>query len=49
MSLHRMRFYRYEVGCPKAFRVVLNRYSWRVIGLAFVVGRYAYCVKWANA
>ncbi|NUQ88155.1 MAG: hypothetical protein HOQ43_06795 [Glycomyces artemisiae] len=48
---HRPRFYRYRVA-DVGFRIVRNRYAnsrsaaW--IGQAVVIGRYAYCVKWAN-
>lgn len=40
--------YRYKVANP-GLRLVLNRYGWKVIGIALVVGRFAYCVKWARA
>lgn len=54
---HRPRFYRYRVADP-GIRMVRNIYpsspaethvgtAW--IGLGLVLGRYAYCVKWANA
>jgi hypothetical protein len=55
---HRPRFYRYEVAAP-GFRLHRNVYpvapprqsdvgtAW--IGLCLVMGRYAYCVKWAHA
>ncbi len=55
---HLPRFYRYEVAHP-GFRLHRNVYpcaprrqsdigtAW--IGLCLVVGRYAYCVKWAHA
>lgn len=49
---HRPELYRYEVSTVVRRRVPrlgLNRYGWQVIGLALIVGRYAYCVKWANA
>lgn len=39
--------YRYLVAFP-GYRVGLNRYGWKVIGLYAKVGRYAYCVKWAG-
>lgn len=49
VAYHWPRFYRYRVadhGC----RVTWNRYAGSVpIGLAVVVGRYAYCLKWAQA
>lgn len=47
--LHRPAFYRYEVAYPTRFRARLNHYGWWVIGIAVVVGKYAYCVKWARA
>lgn len=55
---HRPRFYRYRVGGP-GFRIVRNVYPWSPpsrgdthvgtawIGQAIVIGRYAYCVRWA--
>lgn len=53
---HWPRFYRYHVA-DRGLRMMKNRYpsgpertkgsAW--IGLAVVVGRYAYCVKWAGA
>lgn len=45
---HRVRLYRYRVADP-GFRLAGNRYGSALIGAALVVGRYAYCVKWANA
>lgn len=49
---HRPRLYRYRVAHP-GLRLARNRYEGQygaaTIGLAIVVGRYAYCVKWANA
>lgn len=45
---HRPRMYRYEVAY-RGFRLMRNRYGSAWIGLALVAGRYAYCVKWANA
>jgi hypothetical protein len=49
---HRPKFYRYKVGEP-GFRALWNRYantsSSATIGIAVVIGRNAYCVKWANA
>lgn len=49
---HRPKFYRYKVADP-GLRITRNRYANQftgvTIGLAFVIGRYAYCVKWANA
>ena len=45
-------FYRYRVAEP-GLRIRRNRYSGRdgaaTIGLALVIGAYAYCVKWADA
>lgn len=45
---HRPRAYRYRAADP-GLRIVLNRYPGAVIGVAMVAGRYAYCVKWADA
>jgi hypothetical protein len=45
---HWPTFYRYRVGL-RGLRVTPNRYGHAVIGLALVAGRYAYCVKWADA
>jgi hypothetical protein len=45
---HRPRFYRYRLADP-GLRVALNRYGTLVIGIAFVIGRHAWCVKWAKA
>lgn len=49
---HRPKFYRYKVGEP-GFHAAWNRYSNETssatIGWAVVVGKYAYCVKWAHA
>lgn len=46
------RFYRYRVA-HSGLRLTRNRYKGQLgsatIGLALVVGRYAYCVKWADA
>lgn len=50
--LHGRWAYRYEVAHPARHgvpRLVVNRYGWKVIGIAVVVGRYAYCLKWAAA
>ena len=51
-SYHRPRFYRYRIADP-GFRLMRNRYTGlygaATIGLALAVGRYAYCVKWADA
>lgn len=46
---HCPRIYRYEVSrsVRRAIpRARLNRYGWDVIGVAVVVGRFAYCLKW---
>jgi len=48
LAWHWPKFYRYEVADP-GFRAMLNRYPGVVIGIAFVAGRYAYCVKWGWA
>ena len=49
---HPPAFYRYRVADP-GLRIRRNRYSGRdgaaTIGVAAVVGAYAYCVKWADA
>lgn len=49
---HRPRVYRYRVADP-GLRMMRNRYTGRdgsaTIGLAVTVGRYAYCIKWADA
>lgn len=55
-KLHRPRFYRYGVADRRVFHPVLNTYSGmvcrggrkNVIGAGVVLGRYAYCVKWAK-
>lgn len=51
-KLHRPRFYRYKVAEP-GFRAGRNLYrndsSSTLIGVAVVAGRFAYCVKWADA
>jgi len=52
MTPHKPRLYRYEVSTVvrrRTPRAVANRYGRAVIGLAAIVGRYAYCVKWAHA
>lgn len=52
---HRPKFYRYRIaddlsGKPRAtWNRYENQFSRVTIGLAVIVGRYAYCVKWANA
>ena len=48
-KFHRPEFYRYVVAEPRRFRFMLNRYGWQVIGVVCVLGRFAYCVKWAWA
>lgn len=48
MTFHRPQFYRYLVAFP-GLRAGLNRYGWKVIGVSIVVGRFAYCAKWAWA
>jgi hypothetical protein len=45
---HRPRLYRYVVADP-GLRVMSNRYGAALIGYALVAGRYAYCIKWADA
>ncbi|WAL93956.1 hypothetical protein [Streptomyces sp. Je 1-369] len=49
---HRPKFYRYRVA-DRGLRLTRNQYanqfSKATIGLALVVGRHAYCVKWASA
>lgn len=49
---HRPTFYRYTVADP-GLRVrrngYANQHSAVTIGLAVVIGRKAYCVKWATA
>jgi hypothetical protein len=45
---HRPRIYRYVVADP-GLRLGVNRYGTALIGLALVAGRFAYCVKWADA
>lgn len=51
-KLHRPRFYRYKVADP-GLRAMRNLYhndsSSAFIGVAVVAGRFAYCVKWADA
>ena len=51
-EMHWPRFYRYKIADP-GVRVVRNLYrndsSCAFIGLALAAGRYAYCVKWADA
>lgn len=51
-SYHRPHFYRYLVADP-GLRFMRNRYTGQdataTIGLALAIGRWAYCVKWANA
>ncbi|MFC8009119.1 hypothetical protein [Streptomyces cinereoruber] len=49
---HWPKVYRYEVA-DRGPRFALNQYANQftnvTIGLAVVIGRYAYCVKWAHA
>jgi hypothetical protein len=45
---HRPQIYRYVVA-ERGLRLTPNRYGAALIGLALTVGRYAYCVKWADA
>ena len=51
-AYHRPRLCRYPVADP-GFRLMRNRYNGlhgsATIGLALTAGRYAYCVKWADA
>lgn len=51
-AYHRPRFYRYRVSAP-GLRAARNRYDGQfgsaTIGVAVVAGKYAYCVKWADA
>jgi hypothetical protein len=51
-AYHWPKFYRYLVAFP-GLRAAWNRYDGQfgsaTIGTAVVVGRYAYCVKWADA
>lgn len=52
MTWHRPTAYRYEVSTVvqrRLPRVGLNRYPGAIIGLAVIVGRFAYCIKWAWA
>lgn len=50
-ACHLPRLYRYRIAHP-GLRLMRNRYEGRrgsaTIGLALTIGRYAYCVKWAN-
>lgn len=46
---NRLIFYRYEVAFPRRFAVVPNRYPGRAIGVAVVVGRWAYCLRWGSS
>ena len=48
LQWHRPQLYRYRAADP-GFRAMWNRYPGVVIGAAVVVGRYAYCIKWAWA
>lgn len=47
VAYHWPRIYRYRVADP-GFRCAWNQYPGVRIGAAVVVGRYAYCVKWAS-
>jgi hypothetical protein len=47
MCWERPSVYRYRVAHP-SIRVAWNRYPGALIGVALVVGRYAYCVKWGR-
>lgn len=44
---HRPKVYRYRVGAP-GYRAGWNSYPHHRIGAYVVVGRWAYCVKWAD-
>lgn len=50
---HWPKFSRYRVADPARFRWTWNEYHSKTsrarIGLAVVVGHYAYCVKWADS
>ena len=48
-KFHRPEFYRYRVAKPRRFYFMLNRYGLQVIGVACVLGKFAYCVKWGWA
>ncbi|MEV0085242.1 hypothetical protein [Saccharopolyspora sp. NPDC050642] len=48
VTAHWPRFYRYQVAEP-GVRFKTNRYPGAWIGVAVVIGRYAYCIKWADA
>ena len=50
---HRPSLYRYQVA-DRGLRLIWNDYTAQGrqsarIGVALTVGRYAYCVKWADA
>jgi hypothetical protein len=51
-AYHWPHAYRYLVAEP-GLRLMRNRYTGRdgsaTIGLALTAGRYAYCIKWADA
>jgi hypothetical protein len=49
VRFHAPRAYRYDIAYPAERRAMLNRYGWQVIGVAVVIGHYAYCLKWARA
>ncbi len=52
---HWPKLYRYRIaddlaGTPRAtWNRYENQFSRATIGLAIIVGRYAYCVKWADS
>lgn len=45
---HRPRAYRYRVA-PGAPRAMWNKSFGFTIGVAVVIGQYAYCLKWADS
>lgn len=50
LEWHRPRFYRYLVSTQvRGFRISRNYYPGAWIGMAIVIGSYAYCVKWGWA
>lgn len=55
-DMHWPRFYRYKVAADASRGMMLNQYGKPergenivTIGIAAVIGEYAYCVKWAHA
>jgi hypothetical protein len=52
-KMHWPKAYRYKVPPREGARFMWNRYEAEIgratIGCAVVVGRYAYCLKWADA